>query len=277
MKIKQVKISLFALIVAGTLMSTSCNRNRHQDNNSDNDTEMSNDNALAEFSYNDALNIADEASALQTGDNLGSYKTTSNCATVTHDTSTNPRTIVIDFGATNCLCNDGRNRRGKILVSYTGKYKDAGSVRNISFDQYFINDNQILGTKTVTNMGLNASNQTYFTITVAGKMIKAGSNDSLTWNCNRTRTWIQGEATQTWTDDQYEITGYGSGVNKNGNYTMVIVQPLVREIGCKWFTAGTLDFQPAGKLLRTIDFGNGTCDNTALVLINGVSHTITLK
>jgi hypothetical protein len=74
---------------------------------------MSNDNALAEFSYNDALNIADEASTLQTGDNLGSYKTASNCATVTHDTNTMPRTITIDFGAANCLCNDGRNRRGK--------------------------------------------------------------------------------------------------------------------------------------------------------------------
>jgi hypothetical protein len=277
MRITQFKITLFAAILASTLLTVSCNRNRDKNKSNDNDTEMTSDNALAEFSYNDALNIADEASGLQTGDNLGSYKTTSNCATVTHDTTTNPKTITIDFGATNCLCNDGRNRRGKILVSYTGKYKDPGSVRNISFDQYFINDNQILGTKTVTNMGLNASSQTYFTITVAGKIVKGGSNDSLTWNSNRTRTWIQGEATQTWTDDVYEITGNGSGVNKNGNYTMTIIQPLVREIGCKWFTAGTLEFQPTGKLLRTINFGNGSCDNDATVLINGVTYNITLK
>ena len=275
MKIKQVKIALFATLLATTFFTVSCNRNRNTDK--DNDTEMSGDNALAEFSFNDVNNIADEASNLNTGDNLGSYKTASSCATITHDTTTTPRTITIDFGPTNCLCNDGRNRRGKILVSYTGKYRDAGSMHSISFDNYFINDNQILGTKTVNNMGLNGNNQSYFNITVNGKIIKAGTNDSLTWNSNRVRTWIQGEATQTWTDDVYEITGNGSGTNKNGNYTMTIIQPLVRELGCKWFTSGKLEFQPAGKLLRTIDFGNGNCDNSATVLINGNTYTITLK
>lgn len=275
MKIQQIKIALFALVLASSLFIISCNRNK--DKNNDNDTEMSNDNALAEFSYNDALNIADEASTVNSGDNLGNYKTTSNCATVTKDTTTNPKTITIDFGATNCLCNDGRNRRGKILVSYTGKYKDAGSVHTISFDNYFVNDNQILGSKTVTNMGLNASNQSYFSIVVNGKIIKANTTDSIVWNSNRTRTWTQGEATQTWMDDVYEITGNGSGQNKNGTFTMNIINPLIKELSCKWFTAGKVEMQPAGKLLRTIDFGNGTCDNAATVLINGNTYNITLK
>jgi hypothetical protein len=275
MKYHSIKSVLFATLLATSIFTISCNRNR--DKNQDNETEMSNDNALAEFSYNDALNIADEASNLNTGDNLGSYKTASNCATVTHDTTTTPRTITIDFGPTNCMCNDGRDRRGKILVSYTGKYKIAGSVHTIGFDNYFVNDNQIMGTKTVTNMGLNASNQSYFSIVVAGKIIKSNLTDSIVWNSNRTRTWIQGENTQTWTDDIYEITGNGSGQNKNGNFTMNIILPLVKELGCKWFTAGKMELQPAGKLLRTIDFGNGNCDNTATVLINGNTYTITLK
>lgn len=274
MKIPQIRIAMLAILLATTLFTVSCNR---KGKDTDNDTEMSSDNALAEFSYNDALNIADEASTLNTGDNLGSYKTASNCATVTHDTTTTPRTITVDFGATNCLCNDGRNRRGVILVSYTGKYKDAGSTHTISFNNYYVNDNHIMGSKTVTNMGLNASNQSYFNISVTGKIIKANTTDSIMWNSTRTRTWIQGEATQPWADDVYEITGSGSGQNKNGAFTMTIIQPLVKELGCQWITSGKVELQPAGKLLRTIDFGNGGCDNTATVLINGNTYTITLK
>ncbi len=277
MKVPPIKTAMFAALLATTLSTVSCNRLRDRDKNNDNDTEMSSDNALAEVSYNDALNIADEASTLNTGDNLASYKTASNCATVTHDTTTTPRTITIDFGAANCLCNDGRNRRGKILVSYTGKYRDVGSTHTITFDNYFVNDNQILGSKTVTNMGLNASNQSYFSIVVAGKIIKANTTDSIIWNSNRTRTWTQGEATPAWSDDVYEITGSGNGQNKNGSYTVNIIQPLVKEIGCKWMTSGKTELQPAGKYLRTIDFGNGNCDNSATVLINGNTYTITLK
>ncbi|MBK8145321.1 MAG: hypothetical protein IPK62_10190 [Bacteroidetes bacterium] len=277
MKIQQIKIALFAALLANVFFMVSCNRIKTKDNNNDNDTEMSKDNSMAEFSYNDAMNIADEASNVNSGDNLGNYKTASNCATVTKDTTTNPRTITVDFGASNCLCNDGRYRRGKVLVTYTGKYRDAGSVHTIGFDNYFVNDNQILGSKTVTNMGLNASNQSYFNIVVNGKIIKANTTDSIMWSSNRTRTWIQGEATQTWTDDIYEITGNGSGQNKNGSFTMSIIQPLVRDLSCKWFKSGKVELQPAGKLLRTIDYGNGNCDNTATVLINGNTYSIVLN
>ena len=276
MKFLNLKTVTMTLVVATSLFFFACNRNKDKNNKSDNDTEMSSDNALAENSYNDALNIADEASTLNTGDNLGSYKTTSNCATITHDTMTNPKTIVIDFGNTNCLCNDGRYRKGKILVSYTGKYKIAGSTHTITFDNYFINNNQIMGSKTVSNMGLNANNQSYFSISVAGKIIKANMTDSIVWNSNRTRTWTQGEATQTWTDDVYEITGSGNGSNSHGSYTMNIVQPLVKALACDWISSGKVELQPSGKLLRTIDYGNGNCDNNATVLINGNTYNITL-
>ncbi len=275
MKIQSIKIALFAALFANTVLMISCNREKG--NSKDNDTEMSKDNSLAEFTYNDALNIADEASNVNSGDNLGNYKTASNCATVTKDTTANPRTITVDFGPTNCLCNDGRYRRGKVLVTYTGKYRDAGSVHTIGFDNYFVNDNKIMGSKTVTNMGFNASNQSYFSVVVNGKIIKANTTDSIVWSSNRTRTWIQGESTPTWTDDIYEITGNGSGQNKNGSFTMNIIQPLVKDLSCTWFTSGKVELQPSGKLLRTIDYGNGSCDNSATVLINGNTYTITLN
>ncbi|MBL7764761.1 MAG: hypothetical protein JNJ58_01605 [Chitinophagaceae bacterium] len=273
MKHTPLKLAAIMFALAGTLIFASCQRNG---NSKDSDTSSASDNALSEFAYNDALNIADDASDKQTGDNLGSYKTASACATVTHDTLSTPKLLTIDFGPTNCLCNDGRYRRGKILVSYTGKYRDAGHIHTITFDQYFVNDNQIMGTKTVENMGLNANNQSYFNINVNGTIVKS-TGDTITRLATRTRTWIQGEATQTWMDDVYEITGSGSGTHTNGSYTMNITQPLIKEVGCKWFTAGKMDIQPSGKPLRSIDFGTGACDNQATVTINGNTFNIYLN
>jgi hypothetical protein len=57
---------------------------------------------------------------------------------------------------------------------------------------------------------------------------------------------------------------------------MNIIQPLVKEIGCKWITSGKVEIQPTGKLLRTVDYGNGTCDKDATLLINGNTYNITL-
>jgi len=275
MKYTNFKLGLVAIALTSSLMFSSCRRDKN--NNTDNDTEMASDNSISEFAYNDVGNIVDDASDKKTGDNLGNYKTSSNCATVTHDTVSNPKTITIDFGPTNCLCNDGRYRKGQILVSYTGKYRDSGSVHTITFNNYYINNNHVMGSKQVSNMGKNASNQSYFNINVNGLIIKA-SNDSVLWTASRVRTWIQGESTQTWGDDIYEITGNGSGQRANGNtWTMNIIQPLVKDLSCNWISEGKIELQPTGKALRTIDFGNGSCDNQATVTINGNVYNITLN
>jgi hypothetical protein len=148
-------------------------------------------------------------------------------------------------------------------------------VHTITFDAYAVNDRQIMGSKIVTNMGLNSFGDSYFTIVVNGLIIKP-TGDSITWNSNRTRVWTQGDSTQTRLDDVYEITGSASGTKGSTSYTMTIIQPLVRHMDCNWISSGKIELQPSGKPLRAIDYGAGTCDNTATVTINGTAYTITL-
>jgi len=274
MKHTQLKFNMLALAIAGILFFSACNK-RGNDKDQDNDTQLAGDNAFSEATYNDVLNIADDASDKNTGDHLSNYKTRSTCATVTHDTTTTPKTITIDFGNVNCLCGDGRYRRGQILVSYTGHYRDSGSVHAIGFNNYFVNNNNVLGTKSVTNMGHNTLNQRYFNIVVNGLIVKA-TGDSIVWNSNRTRSWTQGESTMTRMDDVYEITGSASGTKGTTSYTMTIIQPLVRALFCDWISSGKIELQPSGKPLRTIDFGSGTCDDDATVTILGTVYPITL-
>lgn len=274
---KNYFFKLIVLAIISTAIVTACQRNKLNNQDKDNDTSIASDHSFAEIVYSDAGKMADEASDLNNGDNLTGFKTESNCATITKDTVANPKTITIDFGPSNCLCNDGRMRRGKIIIDYTGHYKDSGSVHTFHFDNYYVNDNHILGSKTITNMGKNASNQTYFQVVVNGIVVKPNLTDSIVWNVNKTKTWIQGEGTPTRMDDVFQVEGSGNGHNATRSYTFITLQPLIREYACKWFTAGVLEIHPTGKATRTVDFGNGNCDNLATVTINGVSHTITLN
>jgi len=131
MKIIKISIGIILCIIFIQYF-TSCRKDT--DSNSV-DYNLLKDNSLAESSYYDALSISDQAS---TG--TLSYKSDegllSGCATVTRDTVSLPHTITIDFGSINCMCLDQKERRGKILVSYTGAYRDSGTVINISFDNY---------------------------------------------------------------------------------------------------------------------------------------------
>lgn len=255
---------------------------------SDTDISVAADNSLAEATFNDIQNISDQAA----NGELKFYSPTYNgsfsenqsfeknsCATIKHDSLSTPKTLVIDFGTTNCLCQDGKNRRGQINISYSGKYRDIGSVHSISFTNYFVNDNEIKGTKTVTNNGKNTNGHTTFSIVVDGQIIKANNGGTATWKSSRTREWLAGEDTKKdWTDDVYSITGSTSGTSANGGvYTSTIKTALHRALNCNWFDAGVIEINQTGKVLKTIDFGSGKCDADATVTISGKSYPITLK
>ncbi len=191
------------------------------------------------------------------------------------DTIASTRTISIDYGTANFLCDDGQYRRGKILVSWTGKYRETGSVKTITFDSFYQNDNKVEGTKTVTNMGRNAAEQLAFNVVSMIKITNT-SGESINWTSTRTRTWIQGEQTQSNSDDIYTVTGSTNGVNRRGkNYTSTITNPLRVVIACQWrIVSGTIELMREGGFPKTIDFGTGTCDATFTVSSNGKTHTV---
>ncbi|MBK7149925.1 MAG: hypothetical protein IPH78_14240 [Bacteroidetes bacterium] len=236
--------------------------------------------ATSEETYNDVQNIADEAA--QTGS--VSYKSDeanalSGCAVVTRDTVSVPRLTTIDFGS-GCVGVDGRTRSGKIIVSHTGPYRDPGTVIQIAFDNYYVEGNQVLGSKTIENMGVNSDGHTYFQVSVNGSIVLANGAGTIQWTSERVREWIAGEATPNRDDDQYSVTGTANGTAANGDvFNATITTPLVRNLapGCRrHFVSGVVLLQRSNRPDRSVDFGNGTCDDVAVVTVNGNSHTITL-
>ena len=242
------------------------------------DTSYATQHMVTEQTFSDVQNISDQAADIPSGSHL-SYKTTattiSQCATVTHVNNI----ITIDFGPENCMCNDGRNRRGKIIVTYTGgHYEDSGSVHTITFNNFYQNDNKITGTKTVTNMGKNDSGQIYFNITIVGSVTLNGGG-TISTNWNRVRTWIAGYGTLTYTpDDVYKITGSGKMTLTNGTEAdITITAPLIVANNCHWIEAGTVSYTLKGAT-HTLDYGDiPACDDQATItLANGSVKSISL-
>ncbi len=259
------KLVFLCLVLIG--FNTACVRER------DTQIDMAKDVVIGDFVYSDAFLMAYDASTKSSGETLANYKTTGYCAVLTHDTLSMPRQMVIDFGNTNCMCNDGRTRRGRILVRYTGEhFSDSGSVVTFNFENYFVNGVQIMGEQTVNHMGLNLLDQPYYTQTVAGKYLRADTSfkDTVRFNADRIITMTAGNKTPMWLDDTYEMTGSANGRGMNNEYfAMNITTPLQRSVDCRYIKGGTEDLQPQSKALRLLHYGEGECDNKISVEING--------
>jgi len=237
------------------------------------------DNALAEGAYGDVKDWSDKAMA------NAKLKSTSldtvymgTCVLATLDMSALPVKLTIDFGPADCKCDDNNYRRGKMFVTFTGDYWVAGTVITYTFDNYFVNDNQVLGTKTITNNGRNASNNLNWSMVVAGQIIKANNGGTVYWNSSTNLEWLSGETTPwVWWDDVYQMTGSENGTGTDGKtFTVTITVPLKKKLNCKWLESGTLEILPQGNPLITVDFGDGTCDNQATATVNGTVYPITM-
>lgn len=242
------------------------------------DTTISSDDALAESIFENVTNIADEAyengeGGLKSGNE--NNLVLSGCAIVTLDLTVMPHELIVDFGEANCLCMDGRYRKGKIIVTFTGGYRVAGTVISYGFENYYVNDHHVEGTLVLTNMGLNANDNMYYTIEVVGLIHKANNGGTISWNSSRVREWIEGRLTWYPSDDIYLITGTADGITAYGQtWEREITNPLRVELNCQWIVSGSMEIQSEGVPLILLDFGYGECDNIATALIDGVTYTI---
>lgn len=269
-------IILILLLFGVTLINTSCNKDEEVIND---ETTVSLSDAIAESLFDDVTTIADQAYSYINSERKANLTTISDCAIITIDLIATPKTMIIDFGNSNCLCNDGRYRKGIINISFTGNYREQGTIITYNFDNYFVNNNQIDGTKIVTNMGFNSDNNIYYTVEVIGFIHLSNNVGTITWNSSTIREWIEGiETTLNLSDDIYLITGSANGIRpSNQSWNREIIDPLRIEIGCQWIVSGTMKITPENGSPIYVDWGSdGECDNIATVIVNGITYTIFL-
>lgn len=242
------------------------------------------DDTYASETFDEVQDVTDEAAE---ENNLKSTQESiegsiiTDCATVTIEGDSAETTMTVDFGTENCECEDGRFRRGKIVAVYSGDYWSDSATISYSFDNYFVDDNQITGTKTITRFYNNDNGNRGSNTVVDGSIILADNEGTITWKANRSREVIQGTGTLRRTDDIYQITGSSEGVTRDGeSFSTEIKSPLVRKLdyGCRRnYVDGILDIEQADGDELSIDYGDGACNRWATVTLNGRTYKVYLR
>jgi len=197
----------------------------------------------------------------------------SGCATITKESPDDadfPIVITIDFGEGCESYFQQVIKSGKIIITLTGRMKDAGSERIVKFEEFYVNGNHIEGVRTTTNNGDGS-----FSCTLEGGKITTSDGEVITRDSKRIRTLVRGGDTDDRWDDVYEITGSATGMVNDIPYEKVITKALIRSKDCFWITSGTIETTMGDTLIIT-DFGDGTCDNIATREIDGEIEEFTM-
>ncbi|MDB4334853.1 hypothetical protein OAA06_00690 [bacterium] len=179
-----------------------------------------------------------------------------------------PRIITVDYGPEDIIISIKRFEevavRGKITINKTAAYLTIGSLRTVSFDEFYFNDNHIGGEKLYTNKGLNENGNLVFEWVID---IKATTPDHF-WRkrkVRKERELIAGADTKVWSDNEFHITGLVTGSNSNKwKYTRTIIEPLHRLNWHKYPVSGTIEVVNSNRTF-SIDYGNGEEDDLATI------------
>lgn len=188
-----------------------------------------------------------------------------------------PRVWTVDYLDGTCTLFSGNTKKGKIHVSLSDFWKNEGSLKTVTFEDYYFNSNKMTGVKTILNTGLNEKGNLTFAKTIAGASLTNPDGSSISWECKKQSELIGGGSTFLFADDVYSVTGSGTGVNLDKkNYTLTITSPLIYKNGCFYPVSGIVKIDAVGGDVQTINYGTGACDNLATLTVGGVTSEIKL-
>lgn len=296
MKFKSKFIHLFTLPVLFCLvMIASCQKERSQ-NGTVEQQEMeaskisSESDGEAEIIFNglfdDAIGVNSEVGIGGTG----IFGRIAGCPDVIidrlHATDPFPVKVTLDFGVNGCIGVDGHYRKGKIITIYTNRLLIPGAIATTTFHGFYFDSTKVEGTHKIVNTSpVTVPPGRRFNVTVAGGKLTRPNGNFIEWDSEKVITQTEGLGTIVPLDDVFKIEGGAHGKVKRGPLVVLwqstITEPLVKRFNCRWIVKGRVrtvraTLNPTSQWVAVLDFGLGTCDNQALLVINGVPHQITL-
>ena len=195
------------------------------------------------------------------------------CALVTIDYPEGtafPKVITIDYGEVNCEVRPNLYKRGKEIITISDSLINMNAQRTITFEAFFINDNEVTGYKELTNLGANEDGFITFSI----------DNDLAvgTWSqvASGTKTWIEGFTTMGAMDNVFLLEGASLTIRNEISISRTITEALRVDRSCGYITEGIVSIVWNDTNTALIDFGDGTCDNLAIIYRDGQEFEIDL-
>lgn len=197
------------------------------------------------------------------------------CAIISRDSLTS--TITVDFGD-GCEGPGGKIRTGKIIMTVSGSRFETGSFKSVSFEDFSIDDTFVQGTRTITNVSNDTDDFLTYSIVMSNGLLIFPDGTSLTRESEIIREWHRGTSP---VDDYTAIRGNAGGINRDGlTYGSLITEELIFRKSC-----GRSSFIPVsgvkesfvGEEEMEIAYGDGACDNLAIVSRDGESSEVEIE
>ena len=190
------------------------------------------------------------------------------CATVTVTPQTGfPKTILIRFDST-CTNPRGIKRSGTIRIVISDSLRRSGSTAVMTFENYYVNYFKREGTHTFTNTsqpGVKSWQRKIENGKVTAPRGRYWLHASVK---NVTQTAGVNTPTQLF-DDVFSMTGNASVTNARGiSRTANILEALQKKYACRHIDKGRIRFEGPNHF-AILDYGDGECNNTATISING--------
>ncbi|WP_445453854.1 hypothetical protein [Flavobacterium sp. 25HG05S-40] len=189
-------------------------------------------------------------------------------------------TKTIDFG-TGCTLNSGNVVSGRIIISFVFQPSATSHTINYSFDNFFHNGIAFNGDKTFTRT-MTAAPNAHPIVTMTMDLTATLPNGALYRRVgNRVREIIEGFGDAVLANNVYQITGSWVTTGPNGGtQTSTITTPLNVKMSCiavnKPLLVSGIITIVRNNNTATLDFGDGTCDNLAVLTVNGNNYNIVI-
>lgn len=232
--------------------------------------------AALESNYEDVEFISE--AGLASLDEAGRVErdTVLSCATITHDKEN--KTVTIDYGD-GCTIRGGRVLSGKIIIVYTERRLVPGASRTVTFEDFFIDEVQVEGTKTWMNISESLDDNPTFNITLVGGKLSFPDETSATRDADHTKEWLRANNPL---NDEFHVNGSAEGsTRKDIRYEVEILETLVFKRACRmqrvFIPVSGIKQITHGEDVAIINYGDGDCDNEVTITLNGETFTKTIE
>lgn len=285
------KISAFTLI-AGIFAMSSCNE---EDRLTLADTQDITEEAVTDSYFQDLDDMAGVAIGSPSEAQYGGGRVATTitiqdarfqCAgiivTVTPGEGSNQTTpkgvLTVDFGSTGCADLKGNVRTGKLIFTYNGRRFQPGSTVVTTTDNYTINAIKLEGTRTLTNVTGSTSDSPKFNATLENGKATFLADGTIAERVSNI-TWQWTRATNA-ADDYLTIdqNSTASGVTRAGReYAVSLSKALKYKRFCGIAVEGIKKYVIDSTKEITIDYGDGTCDKSVVITVNGITRNLSVN
>ena len=186
--------------------------------------------------------------------------------------------LTINFGTTGCTDLKGNIRTGKLIFTYNGRRFKPGSTVVTTTDNYTINGILIEGIRTLTNIsGSTQESPKFNAILENGKATFLADETVAERESNITWQWVRAANA---VEDYLVIdqSSTANGITRGGRtYTVSLSKALKYKRFCGIAVEGIKTYTIDGTKTVTIDYGDGACDKSVVISVNGVTRNLNVN